>query len=488
MPAHLLHESWVAALLDRTPSVGPWDENLMHMTEVTAAPGTRLRFATLVAFALPSAHFMLVRLAAYGTVSALYAQKFGLDLAAISTVLLAMRMVEALLQIPAGYVSDRLRHRRWGRKPLLFAGMSLSAVAIFQVYVPPNTAGLSYFSFWLVSATLISSLTEVPYGAWSTEITHEYHQRSRLATSQAWGGATGLEAFSAVPLLWFLHSGRIDFASLRVVGLLIFGLLPVSIVACAMFVPAGRTAAAAATPSWRQTLRSIAGNRPLQFVLATAGLWEFAVGASSAAMFMYVDSYLRTGKAVPYQGLVSFPAMLVGMTLMSLTIRRYQKHHVWAASMAMVGVVMCTVACLRPEFPHLMAALLITQIGSYLMMAGAAVVPQSVIGDIVDYEAMRSGQRVAGQFVAALQLSQKLLSGVAVSAGIYLLSVFRFKPGQAAYGPLDSFGVTFVAAGLPALLMFACAVIVWRYPITQRRHRAILRCLERRQIASGIAN
>jgi Na+/melibiose symporter-like transporter len=458
------------------------------MTDPIDAPGGRLSLATLVAFALPSAHFMLVRLAAYGTVSALYAEHFGLDLAAISAVLLGMRVVEALLQIPAGYLADRLRHGRWGRKPLLFAGMTLSAVAIFQVYVPPDTAGLLHFSFWLVSATLVSSLTEVTYGAWSTEITDDYHQRSRLATSQAWGGATGLEAFSAVPLLWFLRSGRIDFESLRVVGLLIAVFAPFSMLACARLVPVGRSLDIAAMPSWRETLRSIAGNGPLQRVLVAVGLWEFAIGASSAAMFMYVDSYLRAGQAIPYQGLVSFPALLVGMTLTSLAIRRQQKHHVWAVSMAMVGAVMCLQVFLRPEFPQLVAALLAAQVAIYLMMGGAAVVPQSVIGDIVDYEAMRSGRQVAGQFVATLQLSQKLLSGLAASGGLYLLSLFDFKPGQPAYGPLDTFGVTFVAAGLPALLMFACAVIVWRYPITQQRHRAILRRLARRRPAPGVAD
>jgi Na+/melibiose symporter-like transporter len=68
------------------------------------------------------------------------------------------------------------------------------------------------------------------------------------------------------------------------------------------------------------------------------------------------------------------------------------------------------------------------------------------------------------------------------------LSLFQFKPGQPTYEPLDTFGVTFVAAGLPALLMFACAVLIWRYPITRQRHRAIVRRLARRSaspITSG---
>jgi Na+/melibiose symporter-like transporter len=33
---------------------------------------------------------------------------------------------------------------------------------------------------------------------------------------------------------------------------------------------------------------------------------------------------------------------------------------------------------------------------------------------------------------------------------------------------------------LPAALIFVAAAVAWRYPITERRHRAILRTLERR--------
>jgi Na+/melibiose symporter-like transporter len=34
---------------------------------------------------------------------------------------------------------------------------------------------------------------------------------------------------------------------------------------------------------------------------------------------------------------------------------------------------------------------------------------------------------------------------------------------------------------LPAALIFVAAAIAWRYPITERRHKAILRALERRE-------
>jgi Na+/melibiose symporter-like transporter len=86
--------------------------------------------------------------------------------------------------------------------------------------------------------------------------------------------------------------------------------------------------------------------------------------------------------------------------------------------------------------------------------------------------------------VALLQLVNKLSGGVsALSLGI--VSLFGFKPGQPSYGPTEAFGILFFDLALPAVLLLIAAAVAWtRYPITQGRHRAIVRALERRSRAA----
>ena len=79
----------------------------------------------MASFAAPSALLFLFRAAAY-VIPALYAQRFKLDLADIAGILFAMRTVEVLLQIPVGQLSDAMRHARYGRKPLVVAGIVAS--------------------------------------------------------------------------------------------------------------------------------------------------------------------------------------------------------------------------------------------------------------------------------------------------------------------------------------------------------------------------
>jgi len=118
-------------------------------------------------------------------------------------------------------------------------------------------------------------------------------------------------------------------------------------------------------------------------------------------------------------------------------------------------------------------------------VAGSMVVPMSLVGDLADYEALRSGQRAAGPMVAITQLTLKLFGGGAAAAALWVVSLFGFQPGQPSYGPVEAFGIQFVTLALPAAFILAAAFLAWHYPITARRHRAILRALDRRTARGG---
>jgi GPH family glycoside/pentoside/hexuronide:cation symporter len=105
------------------------------------------------------------------------------------------------------------------------------------------------------------------------------------------------------------------------------------------------------------------------------------------------------------------------------------------------------------------------------------------VGDLADYEALRSGHRAAGPMVAITQMTLKLFGGGAAAAALWVVSLFGFKPGQASYDATAAFGIQFVCLALPAMFILGAAAVAWRYPITARRHRAIVRGIERRSRA-----
>lgn len=441
-----------------------------------------LTIREMATFAAPSALLFLFRAAAY-VIPALYAQRFKLDLADIAGILFAMRTVEVLLQIPMGLLSDATRHARHGRKPLVMLGVALGSIATWFVYVPPESAGLAYFALWLTLTTLAGSLTEVAYGAWATEITNDYRERARCASYQTWASIAGKEMYALVPLLWFLSSNRINFESLQVTAWILAAVTPVVLLCAWRWAPAGETLVAIERFSVRQMLDLVLRNRPLQRVLVVLMLWELGTGFLFGLDFMRIDSYLKAGEAVPLQSLFGVWAAMAGLAALQWVLKQHEKHHVWAVSMTCLACVLLAQLVLAPGMPHLVPIL----VGMWMLVAatvaGSLVVPMSLVGDLADYEALRSGQRAAGPMVAITQMTLKLFGGGAAAGALWVVSLFGFKPGQDSYDATAAFGIQFVCLALPALFVISAAIVAWRYPITARRHRAIVRCLERRGAA-----
>lgn len=433
----------------------------------------------MAAFAAPSALLFLFRAAAY-VIPALYAQRFGLDLADIAGILFVMRTVEVLLQIPIGLVSDATRHSRHGRKPLVMLGIALGSVATWFVYVPPDDVGLVYLGIWLSLATLAGSLTEVAYGAWATEITNDYRERARCASYQTWASIAGKEMYALVPLLWFLSSNRITFESLQVTAWILAAVTPLVLLGAWRWAPTGDTLVPIDRVSLREMLNLVLRNGPLQRVLVVLILWELGTGFMFGLDFMRIDSYLKAGEAVPLQSLFGVWAAMAGLAALQWVLKRHEKHHVWAVSMSCLACVLLAQLALAPGMPHLVPII----VGLWMLVAatvaGSLVVPMSLVGDLADYEALRSGNRAAGPMVAITQMTLKLFGGGAAAAALWVVSLFGFKPGQESYDATAAFGIQFVNLALPAMFIITAAVVAWRYPITSRRHRAIVRSLERR--------
>jgi Na+/melibiose symporter-like transporter len=330
----------------------------------------------MAAFAGPSVLLFLYRAASY-MLPALYAARFKFDLADLAAILLAMRTVELALQLPAGMVSDAIRHPRWGRKPAVFACVVLGGVATFMLYRPPADATLVYFGVWIALATLAGSLAEVGYGAWATEITTEYRERGRCATYQAWASIVGKELFSIVPLLWFVSSKRMSFESLGVLGWILVGLVPL-IVAWSWFgAPAGQTPVRTERVRWRQVWDIVLHNRPLHVVLVIALFWEVGSGLYFGLDFMRIDSYLHAGQAVPYQGLLGVWAGAAGLALFQWLVRRHDKHRLWALSMVGLAMSWLPQLLLSPGQSGLVPILVGFTLLMYFFAAGVVVVPMA---------------------------------------------------------------------------------------------------------------
>jgi Na+/melibiose symporter-like transporter len=100
--------------------------------------------------------------------------------------------------------------------------------------------------------------------------------------------------------------------------------------------------------------------------------------------------------------------------------------------------------------------------------------------DVIDVAALRSGQHVAGSYMAVWSLGQKLSQALAIGIALPTLSWFGFDP-RGDNGPAELLALRLNLAALPTLLYAASVFVVWRYPLSAERLERLRAAFLRRQ-------
>ena len=114
-----------------------------------------------------------------------------------------------------------------------------------------------------------------------------------------------------------------------------------------------------------------------------------------------------------------------------------------------------------------------------LLFFAASNAPKAVLGDVVDYDTLKTSSNKAGSFFAIEGLIQKSALAIGGSIGFYLLSLFEFdvKGGNSAEQNLGLF-LAFIA--FPVIARAVTVITIWGFPIDARRQDIIKRRIESR--------
>ncbi len=96
---------------------------------------------------------------------ALYGKYSHIPLALLGAILLATRILDAVIDPFIGYWSDRTRSRFGRREPWMVAGAFVSIVAVYFAFRPSQTTGAAYFLVWSALLYIGWTLIEIPHTA-----------------------------------------------------------------------------------------------------------------------------------------------------------------------------------------------------------------------------------------------------------------------------------------------------------------------------------
>ena len=451
-----------------------------------------------------------VKNAAFSTYLLLfYNQVLGVPASVVSTAIALTLLVDAVADPFIGRWSDMTRSRIGRRHPFILGSALPTAFFFVLAWFPP--AGMSdlQMGFWifaLASLTRMSiSAFEIPSSAMNPELTEDYAERTKLFGLRYWFGYVGTFGFTAFSLAVFFvatpefergqlnPAGYVKFAWLG--GALIFAAILVCGLGTLKRVPYLRQrdelGEGATPPSHLKEMFAAFRNRGFLAIFGFGVLKYTAIGLY-AATNLYFGTYvfkLEAGQLA----LLTFDSLVAATIAAPLA----PKFSAWLGKrntsmlMAIGGIVLGISPLLltyldlffRPGDPRLVPTLFVIGAVYGAMIAISLINTSSMLADVVEDHAVRTGQHTAGVFFAASSFMQQCSAGLGILVAGIVLELSQF-PAQVAVSDVTvamekSLLIHYIPAS--AGLWIVGAMLLLFYPITEAKHRENLERLRSRE-------
>jgi glycoside/pentoside/hexuronide:cation symporter, GPH family len=412
-----------------------------------APPPAALPRGALLAYGSFGVPLAMASLPLYVQVPQLYGAHFGLDLAWIGALLLALRALDALADPWLGAWSDRFSDRfvpiAWAAPALAF-GM----VALLAPVVRGETALMLWLAASLVVVYAAFSLATINHGAWGAELSRDPVERTRITATREALALGGVIAASVLPAVLSPDTAQ---------GLSRFALVVAAVTAVTVLAlrraPRTRRTAIDPRPVWTRVGVPLADPafRRLLAVYVPNGV---AAAIPATLLPFYVADVLD---ATSRQGLflaLYFVAGAAGMPLWVRAAATIGSVRAWMASMALAAVAFVGATTLGPGDA---AAFALICAASGLALGADLALPPALLAGI----AGRGSGADTGSYFGAWTFATKLNLALAAGVALPLLSALGYVPGTDSPGALAS--VAFVYAGLPCALKLVAMAALARY-------------------------
>lgn len=423
----------------------------------------------LALYALPALPLAAIALPFYIVVPTFYADNFGISLAAIGALLLAIRMIDAVTDPIFGWLSDRVQSR-FGRRRFFFAiSIPLTALSAFMLFWPPVDAGILYLAFWGTALSIGTTWSLLPYTAWGAELATGYQARVRLSGWRESATLIGSLLAITLPFLGGLNSAS-GFHGLAWLAVAIAIALPLAATIAVTTVPEPNDLSTRRL-SLREGVAHLRRNGPFLRLVSAFMLNSFA-GAVPASLFIY---FVGQRLGVPeLQGPLLFTYFLcaiAGVPLAVAVAKRFGKHRAWCMGMLATCASFLVVGFLGEGDVIPFAIVCVT---TGLLLGFDLTLPPAIQADVIDNDTVASGEQRSGLYFAAWSFVTKF--SVALSAGVVfpLLDLAGFSGDQAVtQTPQALAALGMLYAFLPILPKLAAIAIMWNFSLDEAAHKRL---------------
>lgn len=445
----------------------------------TARPRARtgLTASRLAAFSALSAPIGAAQVPIMNFLPAFYAQTFGISLAALGGIFLLERLWGALADPLVGALSDRTRSRFGRRRPWIAAGAVVYALSTFALFFPPAGITPLYLGAALFAFYLGWSMIQIPYLAWSGEISSEYHERTRIATYTTVAAAGSLLLVMLLPAL--IDHFRPGDTGLRFAAM---GAAILATVVPATWLTLRSFPEAPAEPIVRkkgpglvETLRVVFGEKLMLRIVLSDLAVTFGQGTRNALFLFVVTIYMGQPQLGAALMLTQYVFGITAGPIWMQIAKRLGKHRT-----AITGELVQVAVNLGLLFitPGNLALLIGLTIAQGLSQSSGNLMLRAMVADVADHHRLRTGYDRTALFFSSFSVSMKAGMALAVGVALPLVGAFGFDPAAARNTPEALRVLVTVFALGPALAHLVSAALLWGWPLDETTHADVRRRLD----------
>jgi GPH family glycoside/pentoside/hexuronide:cation symporter len=381
----------------------------------------------------------------------------------------------------AGQWSDATRSRLGRRRSWILASGPPMAVFGVAMWCPPTGLPPPALAAWIAAATLgfygAFAAFLVPHLALGAELAEDAAARDRIFAWRQIASSLGMlpAFFGAGALLGEPETARAAAARFAVAG----GVALVLTSSWAgLRLPAERPGfAGRAGASLLAAMRDVWRNphaRLLLFVFFVESLGT----AATSVMAPYVMKYVVKAPAMLGGMLITFAlANVLAIPLWVALARRFERHRLWLAAMAIACAGYACNAFLHEGSIRLaLAAALVTGVAS----ACGNTLGQAIKADVIDFDEFVTGERKEGAYFATWAFAMKLAFGLMLGAGGIALDLAGYVENTDP-SPAVVRTILGVMAGVPLVCFLAAIALFSRFALSAAEHERIYAALVERR-------
>ncbi|GAB4558263.1 MAG: MFS transporter [Anaerolineae bacterium] len=401
-----------------------------------------------------------------------------------------------------GHISDRLSSR-WGRRhPLMALGAIGMGVTFYAIFRPPAGLGVGALFAWLLITSILlrtfNSLFTVPYHALGAELTPDYDERTAVTGTRAAFalGGTLIAAAASFAVFFPDHASDVD-PRMMPQGYAAMGLAFGSAMTLLALLTTWGTYSYSERFQARRIehgqtplglwagLRVCLRNGPFVALTLSASLFFLASVINATVAIHYLTYYagITESRALSLFQLAFYAGALPGVVAWLWLSRRAEKHQIYVLATLIVAGLMVAAYALVGRGRVLGEGNVLALVGGNALAGFFAsalwVLPPSMVADVTDLDALRTGRRREGVFFGVYSFSQQVAASLAILVSGVLVDHFAgLVPGQAeqSWATIERLALTF--GPIPAVIVVAATGLILAYRLDRRRWRAIRAALD----------